>query len=109
MRWQFPSLDRSRPAPGRFRGRIRKAGHFDSDLGATSGFFSKDINRLVYGWTVDSASIDYYLLQELRSLRARSRELCRQNEFAQNFLRAMRRNNCRASRRECAAECDALE
>ena len=92
MRWQFPP---SAPAPAlRSRSdRVRKAGQFDGDLtGGSSGFFSKDVNRLVHGWTVDSASIDYYLLQELRSLRARSRELCRQNEYALNFQRAMRRN-----------------
>ena len=56
------------------------------------GFYGVDIDRLVGGWTVDSASIDWYLYSDLRPMRARARELERQNEYAKNFLRVIRRN-----------------
>ena len=92
--WKFPTAAAQAPRPTSGQRRTRAAGQFEGpDLGANSGgFYGSDTNRLIAGWTIESSAIDYYLLNDLRSLRARSRELCRQNEFAQNFLRAMRRN-----------------
>ena len=92
--WQFPPAAAQAPRPKSDKRRTRAAGHYEGpDLGVgAGGFYGTDTARLVAGWTVESSAIDYYLLNDLRSLRARSRELCRQNEFALNFLRAMRRN-----------------
>ena len=89
--WKFPPIE---PPRSTRRRRSRAAGHYDGpDLGVGSGgFYGKDTQRLISGWTVEASAIDYYLLNELRSLRARARELCRQNEYAKNFQRAMRRN-----------------
>ena len=91
--WKFPPVEVPRSRTRVRPGRLRSDGHLEGGVGFGSyGFFGRDTARLVAGWTVETSAIDYYLLQELRALRARSRELCRQNEYAHNFLRAMRRN-----------------
>ena len=56
------------------------------------GFYSPDSDRLLTGWTSQSSSIDYYLGEDLTSLRARSRELVRKNPYGAQFVRVMRKN-----------------
>ena len=66
--------------------------HRNPHRGRRSGLFSGDINRLLSGWTTYSNSIDWYLRQDLRSARARSRELVRRNPYGKRFITAMREN-----------------
>lgn len=58
----------------------------------SSGFFSGDVGRLLGGWETSSNSIDYYLQQELRQLRARSRRMVRMNPYGKRFVGMMKSN-----------------
>lgn len=55
-------------------------------------FYSTDVDRLLTGWTTGTASIDQYLSRDLKSLRARSRELSRKNPYGKHYTRTMRKN-----------------
>jgi lambda family phage portal protein len=57
-----------------------------------AGFSSGDVSRLLSGWTSTSNTIDYYLQQELRSLRARSRSMVRINPYGKRFIGTMKSN-----------------
>lgn len=48
--------------------------------------------RLVSDWVAQSTSIDSEIRMSLRTLRNRSRQLCRDNEFARNAIRAITNN-----------------
>lgn len=61
-------------------------------IGQRSGFFSGEVDRLLAGWTTQSNSIDYYLQQDLRSMRARSRELVRRNPYGKRFVSTIKVN-----------------
>jgi capsid protein len=56
------------------------------------GFFSTNVDRLLYGWETTGNSIDYYLMNELRSLRARSRSLIRSNPYGKRFIATVKSN-----------------
>lgn len=58
----------------------------------TRGFYSGDEGRLLTGWTSQSSSVDYYLYQDLTTLRARSREFVRKNAYGSQYVRVMRKN-----------------
>jgi lambda family phage portal protein len=59
---------------------------------AQRSFFSQDANRLMPNWVTSSVSIDRHLQEHLTLMRARSRELARQNPFAKKFTRLMSAN-----------------
>jgi lambda family phage portal protein len=56
------------------------------------GFTSANVNRLLHGWDSTSQTIDYYLQQELRPMRARSRAMVRQNPYGKRFLSTIKAN-----------------
>lgn len=58
----------------------------------SAGFYSVDVERLLQGWEQTSSSIDYYLDQELRSLRARSRRMVRSNPYGKRFIAMIKSN-----------------
>lgn len=57
-----------------------------------SGFFSGNEGRLLGGWDTTSNSIDFYLNNELRSIRARSRKMVRSNPYGKRFVATMKGN-----------------
>lgn len=56
------------------------------------GFQAAQYNRLVNDWVTTSASIDAELRGSLKTLRNRTRDLCRNNDYAKNALRAIENN-----------------
>lgn len=56
------------------------------------GFQAAQYNRLVMDWQTSSASIDAELRGSLKTLRNRTRDLCRNNDYAKNALRAIENN-----------------
>ncbi len=58
----------------------------------TRKFEAAAINRLTSSWLTSTASIDRELRGDLDKLRARSRDMCRNNEYAKKFLRMVRTN-----------------
>jgi lambda family phage portal protein len=56
------------------------------------GFAAAQYNRLVNDWVTSSASIDAELRGSLKTLRNRTRDLCRNNDYAKNALRAIENN-----------------
>lgn len=56
------------------------------------GFDGAAVNRLTASWLASNASIDHELRSDLDRLRARSRDLARNDEYARKFVR-MARNN----------------
>jgi len=62
-------------------------------LGALrSTFAAASADRLTFSWTTTSATPDAELRRSLRVLRARSRQLWRDNDYAKSFARLCRRN-----------------
>jgi lambda family phage portal protein len=57
-----------------------------------SGFYSNNVDRLLSGWTTQSASVDSYLKHQLHSLRARSRDLVRTNPYGKKAVMVLRKN-----------------
>ncbi len=55
-------------------------------------FYSTNVDQMLNGWTSQSHSIDLYLASELVTLRARARELVRQNPYAKRFVTAIKSN-----------------
>jgi len=55
-------------------------------------FHSEQANRLLFGWDSASQTIDYYLIQELRQLRARSRAMVRGNPYGKRFISTVKAN-----------------
>lgn len=55
-------------------------------------FAAAQYNRLVNDWMASSASIDSELRGALKTLRVRTRDLCRNNDYAKNALRAIQNN-----------------
>lgn len=55
-------------------------------------FSGADIGRLYAGWSTTNYSADAELYTDLRTLRARSRELERNNDYAKKFFRMVRTN-----------------
>ena len=55
-------------------------------------FQAAQFNRLVNDWMASSASIDSELRGALKTLRNRTRDLCRNNDYAANALRAIQNN-----------------
>jgi lambda family phage portal protein len=61
--------------------------------GAMGGSFkAAAINRLTMDWSTQIASADQELFSNLRVLRARSRQLAKNNQFAAKFLRQLEKN-----------------
>lgn len=58
----------------------------------SAGFFSADVGRLLTGWDTISNTIDYYLADELRQMRARSRRMVRMNPYGKRFISMMKSN-----------------
>lgn len=56
------------------------------------GFQAAQYNRLVMDWQTSSASIDAELRGSLKTLRNRTRDLCKNNDYAKNALRAIENN-----------------
>lgn len=56
------------------------------------GYGSADTARLLSGWETTSNAIDYYLRQELRELRARSRKMVRSNPYGKRFVSTIKNN-----------------
>ena len=76
-----------------FNRRPKENGHVQRPRnGSLRGYFAKATERNLYGWTTHSEPIDYYLQTNLRKLRARSRELIRQNEFGKRFIDVIENN-----------------
>lgn len=59
---------------------------------AKRGFQAAQYNRLVNDWQTSSASIDAELRGSLKTLRNRTRDLCKNNDYAKNALRAIENN-----------------
>lgn len=59
---------------------------------AKRGFQAAQYNRLVNDWVTSSASIDAELRGSLKTLRNRTRDLCKNNDYAKNALRAIENN-----------------
>lgn len=57
-----------------------------------AGFTSGDVDRLLSGWDNSSNSIDFYLHNELRELRARSRKMVRANPYGKRFIATIKSN-----------------
>jgi len=55
-------------------------------------FASGNASRLLSGWDSTSQTIDYYLMQELRELRARSRAMVRMNPYGKRFVSTIKAN-----------------
>lgn len=80
----------SRPVMVRFPG-LGGGGHSLRDW--TAGVYhGADSNRLTGSWTRTPLSIDEITLRNLRPLRARSREECRQNPHARRFVTLCQRH-----------------
>lgn len=61
-------------------------------VAAKRGFQAAQYNRLVSDWQTSSASIDAELRGSLKTLRNRTRDLCKNNDYAKNALRAIENN-----------------
>jgi len=61
-------------------------------IAVRGGFESTTASRLLHGWDTASQTIDYYLGQELRPMRARSRAMVRQNPYGKRFLSTIKAN-----------------
>lgn len=59
---------------------------------AARGFEAAAINRLTQSWVSSVQAIDQELRGDLDRMRARSREMRRNNEYAKKFIRAVRNN-----------------
>lgn len=59
---------------------------------AARAFAAAQYNRLVNDWMASSASIDSEMRGALKTLRNRTRDLCRNNDYAKNALRAIENN-----------------
>lgn len=57
-----------------------------------NGFTAGGNGNLTAGWTTNDAHINQALYRSLRTLRARSRDLARNNDYARQFLRMVRTN-----------------
>ena len=57
-----------------------------------SAFGSDNVDRFLQGWSTENATIDYYLKNELSTLRARSREMVRQNPYGKRFISTVKSN-----------------
>src|SRR5579864_8390020 len=58
----------------------------------SGGFKSASMNRLTMDWAISILSADQELWSDLRRLRARSRFLCKNNQYARKFLRQVEKN-----------------
>src|SRR5579871_2603234 len=56
------------------------------------GFKAASMNRLTMDWAISILSADQELWSDLRRLRARSRFLCKNNQYARKFLRQVEKN-----------------
>lgn len=73
---------------------LSRGSHYGNNphLTQSRSFYSGNVDRLLDGWTVQTASIDQYLYRELTSLRSRSRELVRQVSYGKKFTNLMKTN-----------------
>lgn len=87
------STHRMAPNPWR-HWRPRKPEHAENYLAVAvrGDFFSGNEGRLLNGWESTSQTIDYYLGQELRAMRARSRAMVRQNPYGKRFMSTIKAN-----------------
>lgn len=60
--------------------------------GKRSAYTSDNVGRFLQGWETQTATIDYYLKHELGVLRARSREMVRQNPYGKRFVTTVKSN-----------------
>lgn len=56
------------------------------------GFFAAAMDRLTADWKTTSGQIDSDLRGDIAVLRARSRELCKSNDYAKKYLRLLKQN-----------------
>jgi len=56
------------------------------------GFDAAKQTRLLYSWATDGPSMNRQLSTALRPLRARSRDLCQNNEYAKSFIHDLKAN-----------------
>lgn len=83
----FDRFRRSSPA----RQSMRPNPHSNQNV-RSAGFSSMDVGRLLSGWETTSDTIDFYLKDELRQLRARSRKMVRMNPYGKRFISTMKAN-----------------
>lgn len=55
-------------------------------------FVAAQANRLVSGWDTESASVNYWLRDQLQPLRSRCREQARNNPYAKRYLSLLKSN-----------------
>lgn len=80
-------IDRVAARWGFVRSAPRRGGHW-----ARNGFAAGGNGNLTAGWTSSDTHINQALYRSLRTLRARSRDLSRNNDYARQFLRMVRTN-----------------
>jgi hypothetical protein len=56
------------------------------------GFFAASMDRLSADWKTTSGQIDSDLRGDIAVVRARSRELCKSNDYAKKYLRLLKQN-----------------
>lgn len=59
---------------------------------ARRGFEAAKIGRLNAGWTTEDLTLNHNVIRDLRILRARSRQMARDNDYAKHFLRMCKTN-----------------
>ena len=70
--------------------KIRKKSH--RPLSERAFFQAADISRLTYSWKRQTASADAEIFNELSTIRSRSRDLSRNNDYAARFLNMCKTN-----------------
>jgi lambda family phage portal protein len=71
----------------RKRGQVRVGAQL-----ARRGFESAKMGRLNAGWTTEDQTLNHNVMRDLRVLRARSRQMARDNDYAKHFLRMCKTN-----------------
>lgn len=59
---------------------------------ARRGFEAAKMGRLNAGWTTEDQTLNHNVMRDLRVLRARSRQMARDNDYAKHFLRMCKTN-----------------
>lgn len=70
----------------------RRAGRSRFPRAASRNYTAGSIDRLKGDWTTTNKTADAILRTQLRALRARSRDLCRNNDYARRFLKLLEQN-----------------
>lgn len=71
---------------------VSKNPHIGRTPGQVRSFGAAGVSRLLDGWLTDSSSINAYLADSLPAMRARSRDLVRNNPYAKRYSTVMKSN-----------------